>query len=123
MVTVSPPVSPSVVARILMIQKPSVIAGTLLRAAVVSPVGSIRRGSDDRRLRRQLRKAGGAPLSCAGAQERAVREGSAHMGAKFVTICAAGLLVGGCFKEKPRDLSAISKQQIHDTFARWASAF
>src|SRR3954464_15883372 len=29
MVTVSPPVSPSVVARILMIQKPSVTAGTL----------------------------------------------------------------------------------------------
>ena len=31
MVTVSPPVSPSVVARTLMIQKPSVTAGTLLR--------------------------------------------------------------------------------------------
>src|ERR1700742_3244620 len=33
-VTVSPPVSPSVVARILMIQKPSVTAGTLLRTAL-----------------------------------------------------------------------------------------
>jgi hypothetical protein len=31
MVTVSPPVSPSVVARILMIQNPRVTAGTLLR--------------------------------------------------------------------------------------------
>src|SRR5271167_1414473 len=33
-VTASPPVSPSVVASILMIQKPSVTAGTLERAAV-----------------------------------------------------------------------------------------
>src|SRR5437868_9953859 len=33
MVTVSPPVSPSVVARILMIQKPSVTAGTLESAS------------------------------------------------------------------------------------------
>ena len=33
MLTVSPPVSPSVVARILMIQKPSVTAGTLLSAS------------------------------------------------------------------------------------------
>src|SRR3954465_7435983 len=33
MLTLSPPVSPSVVARILMIQKPSVIAGTLLSAS------------------------------------------------------------------------------------------
>jgi hypothetical protein len=31
MVTVSPPVSPSVVARILMTQKPSVTSGTLLK--------------------------------------------------------------------------------------------
>ncbi|GGD49520.1 hypothetical protein GCM10010989_24750 [Croceicoccus pelagius] len=36
MLTVSPAVSPKVVARILMIQKPSVIAGTLVRSAVVS---------------------------------------------------------------------------------------
>src|SRR5205809_2726092 len=33
MVSVSPPVSPSVVARILMIQKPRVIAGTLERTS------------------------------------------------------------------------------------------
>src|SRR5438046_932137 len=33
MVTESPPVSPSVVARILMIQKPSVTAGTLVSAS------------------------------------------------------------------------------------------
>jgi hypothetical protein len=32
MVTASPPVSPSVVARILRIQKPSVTSGTLLKA-------------------------------------------------------------------------------------------
>jgi len=36
MLTVSPPVSPSVVARVLMIQKPKVIAGTLLSASPIS---------------------------------------------------------------------------------------
>src|SRR5882757_316932 len=36
MVTVSPPVSPNVVARILMIQKPSVTAGTLVRASCLN---------------------------------------------------------------------------------------
>ena len=36
MVTLSPPVSPKVVARILMIQKPSVTAGTLVAAASLS---------------------------------------------------------------------------------------
>ena len=36
MVTVSPPVSPSVVARILMIQKPRVISGTLVNSAAVA---------------------------------------------------------------------------------------
>jgi hypothetical protein len=43
MVTLSPPVSPSVVARILMIQKPRVTAGTLLSqppAAVEGAVGA-----------------------------------------------------------------------------------
>src|SRR5437588_6159422 len=38
MVTLSPPVSPSVVARILMIQKPSVIAGTLVRTCSSPPL-------------------------------------------------------------------------------------
>ena len=39
MVTVSPPVSPSVVARILIAQKPSVTAGTLLSTASVRLCG------------------------------------------------------------------------------------
>src|SRR5438270_280602 len=38
MVTLSPPVSPSVVARILMIQKRSVIAGTLVRTCSSPPL-------------------------------------------------------------------------------------
>src|SRR3982750_4544179 len=48
MLTVSPPVSPSVVARILMIQKPSVIAGTLLRAAErLSVIGFLSQSEPD----------------------------------------------------------------------------
>src|SRR5690348_4927596 len=46
MVTVSPPVSPSVVARILTIQKPSVTAGTLLSTARAPSAGS--EGEEDR---------------------------------------------------------------------------
>src|SRR4026208_594001 len=42
MVTASPPVSPSVVARIFMIQKPRVTSGTLLGVGVVPTRASIR---------------------------------------------------------------------------------
>jgi ketosteroid isomerase-like protein len=45
------------------------------------------------------------------------------MRVKLVTICAAGLLVGGCFKEKPRDHSAESSRQISQIFNGWAKAF
>jgi ketosteroid isomerase-like protein len=45
------------------------------------------------------------------------------MGAKFLTICAAGLLVSGCFKERPKDHSAQSVQQIRQLFDGWARAF
>ena len=45
------------------------------------------------------------------------------MGVKFLTICAAGLLVSGCFKERPKDHSAESAQQIRELFNGWAKAF
>ena len=45
------------------------------------------------------------------------------MGAKFLAICAAGLLVGGCFKERPKDHSAEAVQQIRQLFDNWAKAF
>src|SRR5439155_19048236 len=45
------------------------------------------------------------------------------MGAKFLAICAAGLLVGGCFKERPKDRSAEAVQQIRQLFDGWAKAF
>jgi ketosteroid isomerase-like protein len=45
------------------------------------------------------------------------------MGAKFLTVCAAGLLVGACFKERPKDHSAESVQQIRQLFDGWAKAF
>ena len=43
------------------------------------------------------------------------------MGAKFLTICAAGLLVSGCFKE--RDRSIDSAKEIHQLLDQWAKAF
>jgi ketosteroid isomerase-like protein len=45
------------------------------------------------------------------------------MGAKFLAICAAGLLVGGCFKERPKDRRAEAVQQIRQLFDDWAKAF
>jgi len=45
------------------------------------------------------------------------------MGAKLLTICAAGLLVSGCLKEKPKDRSAESVQQIRQLLDQWAKAF
>ena len=46
------------------------------------------------------------------------------MGARLLTICAAGLLVSGCFKEKPRDDDAAqSARQIHQLLDQWAKAF
>jgi ketosteroid isomerase-like protein len=45
------------------------------------------------------------------------------MAAKLFTICAAGLLISGCSKEKPRDRSAESVQQIRQLFDTWAKAF
>src|SRR3954471_11107819 len=45
------------------------------------------------------------------------------MGAKFFTICTAGLLVSGCFKEPPKDHSKESVQQIHQMFDKWQKAF
>jgi ketosteroid isomerase-like protein len=45
------------------------------------------------------------------------------MVAKLFSICAAGLLVTGCFKEQPKDHSAESAQQIQALFDRWAKAF
>jgi ketosteroid isomerase-like protein len=45
------------------------------------------------------------------------------MGARFVTICAAGLLVSGCIKEPPKDDTAQSAQQIHQLLDKWAKAF
>src|SRR5438128_958672 len=64
--TVSPPVSPSVVQRILMIQKPSVTAGTLVRA-------SLARSSILGLLRVTRVSASGVPASPAPA-DRAGRE-------------------------------------------------
>src|ERR1700743_1861635 len=49
MVTASPPVSPNVVARIFMIQKPSVTAGTLLNTSdVLSVIGQPSEKSNER---------------------------------------------------------------------------
>ena len=45
------------------------------------------------------------------------------MGAKFLMICATGLLVSGCFKEKPRDQSAEAVQQIRNLLDNWTKAF
>jgi ketosteroid isomerase-like protein len=45
------------------------------------------------------------------------------MGTKLLTICAAGLLVSGCFKERPKDQSAQSAQQIQELFGQWSKAF
>ena len=45
------------------------------------------------------------------------------MRTKLLTVCAAGLLVTGCFKEKPRNDSAQSAQQIHQLLDQWAKAF
>jgi len=45
------------------------------------------------------------------------------MGARLLSICAAGLLVSGCFKEKPRDQSAEAAKQIRQLFDNWAKAF
>jgi ketosteroid isomerase-like protein len=45
------------------------------------------------------------------------------MKAKLLTICAAGLLVSGCSKEKPSDQSAESTKQISQLFENWSKAF
>src|SRR4029079_1823522 len=122
MLTVSPPVSPSVVARILMIQKARVIAGTLLRAAERSSVDGIRKLLTGQRRQGNFLERRSLAIMRERARMRALRmEGV--MRVKLVTICAAGLLVGGCFKEKPRDHSAESARQISQIFNGWAKAF
>ena len=45
------------------------------------------------------------------------------MGAKLIAICAAALLVSGCFTQKPTDGSAESARQIHQLLDHWAKAF
>jgi len=45
------------------------------------------------------------------------------MGTKLFSICAAGLLVSGCFKEQPRNMNAESAKQIQQLLERWAQAF
>jgi ketosteroid isomerase-like protein len=45
------------------------------------------------------------------------------MRAKFMMICAAGLLAGGCMKDRPKDQSAEAKKQIQQLFVTWAKAF
>lgn len=39
------------------------------------------------------------------------------------TICACGLLLGGCFKEKPKDDSGEAALQIKQLFDGWKTAF
>src|SRR5271169_5483848 len=75
MVTVSPPVSPSVVAAILMIQKTRVTAGTLLRASFLNAsfIGvpdlllrgwPARRGSRDTQTGERRRRETARPAHC-----------------------------------------------------------
>jgi ketosteroid isomerase-like protein len=45
------------------------------------------------------------------------------MGAKLLTVFAAGLLVSGCFKEKPKDHGEEAAQQIQQLFDNWGKAF
>lgn len=45
------------------------------------------------------------------------------MRAKLLIMCAAGLLVSGCFKEKPRDENAEAAKQIHQLLDNWSKAF
>ncbi len=42
---------------------------------------------------------------------------------RLLTICAAGILVSGCLKERPKDDTAQSIQQIRQLFDGWAKAF
>src|SRR5438270_10341887 len=54
---------------------------------------------------------------------RAFHAGADRMKTKLLTLCAAGLLVSGCLKERPKDHSAQSAQQIRQLFDGWAKAF
>jgi len=45
------------------------------------------------------------------------------MGGRLFMVCAAGLLVTGCFKQKPVDQNAESAKQIHQLLANWSKAF
>lgn len=45
------------------------------------------------------------------------------MQAKLLPVFVAGLLVGGCFKEPPRDDAAQGRQQIRQLLDGWAQAF
>jgi ketosteroid isomerase-like protein len=56
------------------------------------------------------------------AQARGFFAGDA-MVTKLFSICAAGLLVSGCFKEQPRNDAAASAKQIQQLFDHWAKAF
>jgi ketosteroid isomerase-like protein len=45
------------------------------------------------------------------------------MSTKLLIVCAAGLLVSGCYKERPKNQDAESVQQIRQLFEGWAKAF
>jgi len=45
------------------------------------------------------------------------------MGGRLFIVCAAGLLVTGCFKQKPVDQNAESAKQIHQLLDNWSKAF